>query len=315
MKILVTGGAGFIGSHLVDRLVLDHSGEITVLDNLHRGRLNNLGQSLPKVNFVAGDIRNRALLIEQMAGVDLVYHLAAQSNVLGAIRDPDYSFETNVVGTYEVLKAAGLAGVKRVIFASSREVYGETASLPVSEGAPIAPINAYGASKAAGEMYCRSFAASGLEVVILRLANVYGPRDRERVIPLFVKRALNGEPLTIFGGSKILDFLWIDNLIEVLLRAAQCPCPDIPLNIGSGKGTTLIELAERIRSLTGYRSSIEVMENRGSEVEHFIAEVSAAQRVLDLRCLEDPIEPLSGIIKNLRSEVLVPSESDISCAS
>ena len=121
MRILVTGGAGFIGSHLVDRLVLDQAGEVTVLDNFSRGRIENLAKSQQHIHIVQGDIRDRALLQKEMIGVDLVYHLAAQSNVLGAIRDLDYSFTTNVVGTYEVLRAAAAAGVRRVIFAATSE--------------------------------------------------------------------------------------------------------------------------------------------------------------------------------------------------
>jgi nucleoside-diphosphate-sugar epimerase len=302
MKILVTGGAGFIGSHLVDRLVLERKDDIVVLDNFFRGRREYLSSSLDQIELVVGDIRDGALLREGMTGVDLVYHLAAQSNVLGALSDPDYSFQTNVIGTYEVLKAARSAGVRRVVFSSSREVYGETNSVPVTETALLAPINPYGASKAAGEMYCRSFAASGLQIVILRLANVYGPRDRDRVIPLFARQALAGETLTVFGGTKVVDFLWIDNLVDVFLNAAHCPQPSTPINIGSGKGTTLIELAERILLLTGRKSDVIVKENRQSEVTRFIAEVSLARQLLGLHCPEDPIGNLPSILNDFRCE-------------
>ena len=226
-----------------------------------------------------GDIRDRALLKQSMAGVDLVYHLAAQSSVLGAARDPDYSFETNVGGTYEVLRAASTAGVKRVIFSSSREVYGEPASLPVSETAPIVPKNAYGASKAAAEMYCRSFSAEGQEVVILRLANVYGVRDRDRVIPMFTQRALNREALTVFGAKKVLDFLWIDNLVDALCKAGFCTYPNTPVNLGSGKGINLAHLAERVSSLTDRCSEIQVTELRQTEVSRFVADVAIASPI------------------------------------
>jgi len=133
MRILVTGGAGFIGSHLVHRLALDKAGEVVVLDNFSQSPIDNLARSRHQVSIVRGDIRDRELLKKVMSGVDLVFHLAAQSGVLDGFRDPDRTFETNVVGAFEVLRAAASAGVRRVIFSSSREVYGEPASLPVLE--------------------------------------------------------------------------------------------------------------------------------------------------------------------------------------
>ena len=307
MKILVTGGAGFIGSHLVDRLVFDRTAEVSVLDNLSRGRIEHLVQSQHRVQFIQGDIRDRSLLRDTMTDADLVYHLAAQSNVLGAVRDVDYSFETNVVGTYEVLRAAAAAGVRRVIFSSSREVYGEPASLPVNETAPIAPKNAYGVSKAAGEMYCRLLADARLEVLVFRLANVYGPRDRDRVIPLFTEQALRGEPLTVFGNSKVLDFLWIGDLVDVLLQAQHCPCPDSPVNLGSGKGTNLIDLANRISTLTGGHSTVSVAAERQPEVGCYIADVTTARTLFQLHCPDDPIEHVPAIIEEIRREMPTPA--------
>lgn len=302
MKILVTGGAGFIGSHLVDRLVEDRMGDVCVLDNFSRGRMEHLAQSQGAIRVVDGDIRDRNLLGELMCGVNLVYHLAAQSNVLGAVRDLDYSFESNVAGTYEVLRAAAAAGVSRAIFSSSREVYGEPASLPVRETAPIAPKNAYGISKAAAELYCPLFADAGLNTVIFRLANVYGPRDSGRVIPLFIEQALAGEPLTVFGSGKVLDFLWIGDLIDVLCRAAGCECPDGAVNLGSGKGTNLVDLARRISSLTGSRSEVSIREERQPEVGRYVADVALARRLYRLRCPDDPIEHVAPMVESMARE-------------
>ena len=160
MQILVTGGAGFIGSHLVARLVRNPSNSIIVLDNLHRGRIAALSEVWDKIAFVEGDVRNRDLLANVMQGCDLVYHLAAQSNVIGAVQDLDYSFSSNVTGTFNVLQAARQAGVRRLVFTSSREVYGDPRQLPVPESDPLHPKNAYGASKVTGEMYCRLLSAS-----------------------------------------------------------------------------------------------------------------------------------------------------------
>ena len=302
MRILVTGGAGFIGSHLVDRLALDSTNEASVLDNFFRGRMENLARTKDRIRVVRGDIRNRSLLSEVMAGVDLVYHLAAHSSVLGAAQDLDYSFETNVVGTYEVLRAAASAGVRRLVFSSSREVYGDPASLPVPEDAPASPKNAYGVSKAAGEIYCRLFADAGLEVVVFRLANVYGPRDRDRVIPLFAEQAFEGKPLTVFGSEKILDFLWIEDLVDVLCRASRSSCPSSPVNIGSGKGTNLSDLAERVSKLTGGSSIVHVTEERKPEVGRFVADVTLARELFDLHCPDDPLEHLPEIIEHVQRE-------------
>jgi UDP-glucose 4-epimerase len=304
MKILVTGGAGFIGSHLVDRLVQANAGQVTVLDNFSRGRKENLALSRNKIEIVRGDIRDRTLFRSVMKGVDIVFHLAAQANVLGAVRDLDYSFETNVSGTYEVLRAAQAAGAKRVVFSSSREVYGEPSSVPVPETAPIAPKNAYGVSKATGEMYCRLFEDSDMEVIIFRLANVYGTRDRERVIPLFVEQSLAGKSLTVFGRNKILDFLWIEDLLDVLCEASTCPCPAGPVNVGSGKGVNLVDLAERISAFTGNSSVVQVTEERAPEVGRYVADVGLARKLFNLHCPNDPIEHLPAVVNFIRSEML-----------
>ncbi|TME33210.1 MAG: SDR family NAD(P)-dependent oxidoreductase [Chloroflexi bacterium] len=186
IRVVVTGGAGFIGSHLIDRLLADDNTEVLVLDNLSRGRLTNLArwQGNPRLDVVQADVRDAQSFQALLYGSDIVYHLAAQSTVMGAVNDLGYTFSTNVVGTFNVLTAAAHHGVRRVVFTSSREVYGEPISLPVDEESPLLAANSYGASKAAGEAYCRAFRREfGLQTAVLRLANVYGPRDFGRVIP------------------------------------------------------------------------------------------------------------------------------------
>ncbi len=264
--------------------------------------MENLSLSSQAISVVKGDVRDRELLERSMQGVEVVYHLAAQSNVLGAVQDLDYSFSTNVVGTFEVLRAAERAGARRVVFTSSREVYGEPEFLPVAETASISPKNAYGASKAAGEIYGRTFAARGLEVVVFRLANVYGPRDFDRVIPLFISKALNGALLEIFGTGKVLDFLWIDDLLDVLQKAASCPYPDAPLNIGSGKGTDLVHLAERICAISAGESKIQVTETRQPEVNRFVADITRARRLLGLHAPDDPLQHLPTLIEQIATQ-------------
>jgi UDP-glucose 4-epimerase len=288
MRILVTGGAGFIGSHLTKRLLETNPTKVVVLDNLHRGCLEALAEVRKRIEFQEADIRDAALLRAAMQGVDVVYHLAAQANVLGAVADMDYSFFTNTVGTYNVLREARHCGVRRVVFTSSREVYGEVARLPVPESAPLNPKNAYGASKAAGELYCRIF-GSEPEVVILRLANVYGPNDRDRVIPLFLGHALAGRPLTIFGENKILDFVWVGDVVGALLEAGRRDVAGETINVGSGRGTTLPELAERIVGMTGSASEVQFAEARSVEVDRFVADIQRAQKLLGYM---PPVDPL-----------------------
>ena len=296
-RILVTGGAGFIGHYLVERLARNHKGAVTVVDNLHRGDAANLEPCARDIIFRRQDIRDRSALDEAMRGCEVVFHLAAQSSVLGSIQDTEYSCATNVLGTFHVLEAARQAGVKRVVFTSSREVYGEPESIPVTETAPLRPKNPYGASKAAAEMYCRAFGQNDLEVVVLRLANVYGPRDTDRVIPLFVERSLRGLPLFLYDGTQILDFVWIDIVVDALVKAASGEFSPEPLNIGSGKGTTIANLAKRILDLTNSRSLLKIEKRRGVEVSRFVADTTRARARLGLPLPEDPLFGLEEVVK------------------
>src|SRR5262245_41261589 len=191
-RIVVTGAAGVIVSHVIDRLITDRVGEVVGFDNFSRGRLDNLAHLShePRFELIEGDVRDSAAVRALLRGASVVYHLAAQSTVMGGVRDMAYTFETNVGGTFNVLRAAAEHGVARVVFASSREVYGEPIALPVDEESPLLPINSYGASKVAGEAYCRAFRREfGVQTVVLRLANVYGKRDIGRVIPLWLEQA------------------------------------------------------------------------------------------------------------------------------
>jgi UDP-glucose 4-epimerase len=280
MRVLVSGGAGFIGSSLIRRILQDDpAATVRILDNLHRGRETFDGIS--RVECLVGDIRDRSTVREAMNNIDLVYHLAAQSSVIGASADMDYSFTTNVAGTFEILSAAREYGVKRMIFASSREVYGSADHLPVPESALVKPKNGYGASKAAGELYCRVFMGLGLEVVVLRLANAYGPGDSGRVIPLFIEHACKGLPLVIYGQRKVVDFVWIGDVVSALVKAQSMSVAGQIINIGSGEGTSLATLAQRIRSLTNSSSAIQYAPPRTLETDEYVADIGLARNILD----------------------------------
>ena len=301
MRALVTGGAGFLGSHLVDALVAAGD-DVVVLDNLYRGSLANIEPHLRSgaVRFVQADIREYETVLQSVQGVEVVYHLAAQSNVIGAIRDTDYSFTTNVAGTYNVLKAAASSDVRRLVFASSREVYGEPVSLPVREGAPLVAKNAYGASKIAGEAYCQVWGSSmSLECQVLRFANVYGSRDRDRVIPIWLERASRGEPLELYGGEQLIDFVWVGTAVGALLAAAGSELNG-PINVGSGVGVTLPYLAGRILEEAASPSKLEILPARPVEVVRFVADIGMMKRVLGVPPELDPLSDLGSCLKDQR---------------
>jgi len=298
MKVLVTGGAGFIGAHLVAALRAAGD-EVVALDNMRRGARDKLPFD---VQVVEGDIRERDTVARAMRGVRRVYHLAAQSNVLGAVADTDYSFTSNVVGTYNVLVAARDAGVERVVFTSSREAYGEVERLPVAEDRPMNPKNAYGASKVAGEVYCRTFQNTyGLDVSVLRLANVYGPGDRDRVIPIWLDRARRGEDLELYGGEQVLDLVRVEQVVEALRRAGDKALGGQPVNVGSGAGTSLRGLAARVQALPGVEVALRVLPPRSIEVTRFIADVALMRTALGLTPPDDPLEGLAALWAEMRA--------------
>ncbi|MBI3969648.1 MAG: SDR family NAD(P)-dependent oxidoreductase [Chloroflexi bacterium] len=316
-KVVVTGGAGFIGSHLVERLLATSPAHVVVVDNLSRGRLAHLGahRTDTRLQFVKADIRDPAGLEAAVEGAGVIYHLAAQSTVMGAMHDPAHAFTTNVIGTFNVLRAAVRCKVAHVIFASSRQVYGEPIRLPVEENDPLMAINSYGASKVAGEAFCRAFRREfGLHTTILRFANVYGPRDVGRVIPLWVDRAAHGRVLEIYGGEQIVDFVWIDQAVEALVRAVVLGSSLPPINVASGTGTRIVDLARRIAALASAHVPIAILPPRSVEVTRFVANVDRMRQLLQI---EPPLDPLVHLPKLLsplaesatRAGVVAPAAS------
>jgi len=223
MKMLVTGGAGFIGSHLVDRLVRDGY-RVRVVDNLSSGRLENIKHHLDagNVEIMVGDLKDPQVALEAVKGVDVVFHFAANPEVRVSTTNPEIHFNENIVATFNLLEALRRKGVKELVFASSSSVYGEPEEIPVDENAPIRPVSVYGASKAACEALIHAYTKLyGVKAVVLRYANVVGPRLRHGVVWDFINKLLkNSTELEIFGdGKQVRSYIYIDDAIEATITA------------------------------------------------------------------------------------------------
>lgn len=304
-RFLVTGGAGFIGSHVVDRLVPEN--EVVCLDNFDPYyetaiKEKNIQHNLGNENFklVRGDIRDEELLKDILEGVDYVIHEAAQAGVRPSVKEPKKTLEVNVIGTLNLLKAAIESNVKKVVNASSSSVYGKVEYLPYDEEHPKNPISPYGASKLAVEHYCRVFKElHGLDVVSLRYFTVYGPRMRpDLAIHIFTGRALNGEPIEIFGdGTKTRDFTYVDDAVDATLLALEKGVE--VCNIGGGNRITIEELAKKIIELTKSESKIIHSKSIKGDAEHTLADNSKAKKELGWKPKVDIDEGLERFVKSI----------------
>ncbi|XVH33589.1 NAD-dependent epimerase/dehydratase family protein (plasmid) [Haloferacaceae archaeon DSL9] len=277
--ILVTGGAGFIGSHLAASLAVDNT--VTVLDNCSNGREENVPA---EVEFRRGDIRDRATLSEAMTDVDLVYHQAGMIDVAESVDRPVDSHETNVAATVSLLDLARTYDA-RVVLASSCAIYGDPASFPIDETTATRPQAPYGVDKLAIDHYARVFAEQyGLRTVVLRYFNVYGPRQASGysgVIDAFLSRARNDEPLTIFGdGSQTRDFVHVSDVVRANLAAGTTTETGTAFNVGTGEETRIDDLAEMIRDLVDADSSIECASARPGDIARSCADLSRSRSLL-----------------------------------
>jgi UDP-glucose 4-epimerase len=294
MRFLVTGGAGFIGSHIVDALV-DSGDKVTVLDNFVTGKEENLSKSLNKIKLVRGDIRKEKDLIPAVRGADFILHQAALRSVPRSIDDPVSSNDVNVSGTLLLLKTASSEKVKRVIFASSSSVYGDSREIPQKESQLPAPVSPYAASKAAGEYYCRVFAKIyGLETVSLRYFNVFGPRQDPRsnyaaVIPKFIRLAIHGIPFEIHGdGRQSRDFSYITNVVNAnILAATARNVSGEVFNVACGESHSVLDIARAITRTLKIRQKYDFLPSRKGDVKVTLADISKAKRQLKYRASID----------------------------
>jgi UDP-glucose 4-epimerase len=288
-KCLVTGGAGFIGSHVTERLVeLGH--EVRVVDNLSTGRRENLAHLDGRVEVVVGDLVSPEVCRRAVDGIQVVFHVAALPSVPRSLADPWASHDANVNATLQLLLACKAAGVQRIVYSSSSSVYGDTPRLPKAETMEPLPRSPYAASKLSGEQYVLAFARAGIiPGVALRYFNVFGPRQDPAspyaaVIPLFLLGALRGRAVTVYGdGGQTRDFTYVGNVVDANLLGAKRPANAVsgqPVNVGAGDRTSLNELLALISEVTGVEVDAEHLPPRPGDVRDSLASLARAKRVL-----------------------------------
>jgi nucleoside-diphosphate-sugar epimerase len=286
-KFLVTGGAGFIGSHLVEHLC--RVGEsVRVLDNFLTGKRENLSPFLDRIELIDDDMRNPLVCHRACDGVEIVLHQGALPSVPKSVADPVSSHACNIDGTFNMLVAAREAGVRRFVYAASSSAYGDTPTLPKVETMQAQPKSPYAAQKLTGELYCRVFAdVYGLETISLRYFNVFGPRQDPKsqyaaAIPAFVTHILRGEPPTVYGdGEQTRDFTYIDNVVRANMLAAAAPrVSGEVVNLAGGRRISVNHVIARINELLGRGVSPRFTDPRPGDVKHSFADISLARKVI-----------------------------------
>lgn len=285
---LVTGGAGFIGSHLVETLAAQGR-KVRVFDDFSTGMRSNLEAIRPAPEIVSGDLSNAADVENAARGTDVIFHLGALASVARSVDKPLDTHRVCTTGTVHVLDAARRLGVRRVVFAASSSAYGDVQSDVQHETDPVKPLSPYAAAKLAGELYAQAFAASfpGLETVCLRFFNVFGPRQRDDspysgVIALFTGAMVAGKTPTIFGdGLQSRDFVYVANAVQALIKASQSPsAPGKVFNIGTGRSITVLDLVATLNRLLGTKITPNFAPPRAGDVRDSRADISAARRDL-----------------------------------
>jgi len=307
--VLVTGGAGFIGSHLVDGL-LALGAKVRVLDNLATGNLENLSHCAGDIELLEGDIRNLETCMRAANGCSLIFHQAALGSVPRSVKDPSVSFEVNVQGTVNVFTAAKDAGASRLVYASSSSVYGDSPTLPKVVGAEGKPLSPYAATKQFNEQIAGVFATSyGFEAIGLRYFNIYGARQDPNgayaaVIPRFFKAALAGEPMTIYGdGEQSRDFTHVSDAVQANLLAggAHSSASGKAFNIAAGSATSVEDLAGEIAKLCNSTSEPAFEPPRAGDVKHSLADLTQTKAAIEYRPKVALAEGLTASLDHYRS--------------
>jgi nucleoside-diphosphate-sugar epimerase len=287
VRYVVTGGAGFIGSHIVDALVA-RGQTVCVFDNLSTGHRANLAHHHGRVELIEGDLRDFSAVSAALKGAEVVFHGGGLASVPASIADPAAALEINVNGTHNVLLAARELGVRRIVYASSSAVYGDLPELPKHEALLPAPKSPYAAHKLAGEQLCMVFTqVFGLETVALRYFNVFGPRQDPRseyaaVIPRFISALLRGERPIVYGdGEQSRDFVYVDDVVQANLYAAESSAAvGRVMNIGHGQQSSLNDILRTVGDLLGVIPRAEYQETRPGDVRDSVADISRAQDLL-----------------------------------
>ncbi len=313
-RALVTGIAGFIGSSIA-RALLAEGAEVRGLDDLSTGNLANIEEIRSRIDFCEGDVRDEAAVTSACVGVDYVFHEAAIPSVPKSVADPVGTNGPNLTGTLNVLEGARRAGVRRVMYAASSAVYGDSPELPKRESMIPAPISPYAVQKLAGEHYLTSYArVYGLETVSLRYFNIFGPRQDPSsqysgVLARFISQMLAGDAPTIFGdGMTSRDFTYIDNVVSANLLAAEAPAEAVAgkvFNVATGRRVTLLEAYEVIRNITGYTGGLRHAPEREGDIKHSVADISLTEQALGYRVIADFRQGLERTIAWSRDEAPV----------
>ncbi|MGB8213682.1 MAG: SDR family oxidoreductase [Anaerolineales bacterium] len=289
MRILVTGGAGFIGSHIVEELLRGNA-SVRVLDNFSTGKRENLEAFQGDLEILEGDLRDAEVIKAAIREVDWVFHLAAFISVPQSMLDPESCFAINVGGTVTLLEAARRASVRKVVLSSSTAVYGNTDKFPTGEETPLLPLSPYALSKQVNELYARLYTYTfNLPVTALRYFNVYGPRQRPdsayaAAIPIFARRLVNGEPITIYGdGKQSRDFIFVKDVVRANLCAAASETAGDVFNICTGRETTLLDLLEELSEVSPRQPEVRFEAPRPGDIYRSIGNPQKAAALLGFR--------------------------------
>lgn len=305
-KVLVTGGAGFIGSNLVQYLVINNY-EVTVVDNLLTGHLSNLESSFDNLNFIKGDIRDFELIDQLMKDIDTVFHLAASVGNKRSIDFPLEDAQINVIGTLNILEAARKHKIRKIVTSSSAGIFGELKMIPINENHPIDPDTPYGSTKLCQEKLCLSYSKLyNFEAVCLRYFNVYGQNQRfdayGNVIPIFVYNIIHDIPIKIFGdGEQTRDFVHVNDVVKANVNASLSVGISGAFNIASGESISINKLVSILSSFTDKKVTVSYLNKRPGDVIHSLADISSAKKNINFN-------PSTQLVEGLREYFIWASE-------